>query len=47
MTPLLLQMEEQPVDVVAVHLDVWTSERIAFYKVGQAVDQGEGRAEFS
>ena len=34
MTTLLSQMEEQPVDVVAVHLDVWTSERIAFYKVG-------------
>jgi hypothetical protein len=34
MTPLLSQMEEKPVDVVAVYLDVWTSERIAFYKVG-------------
>jgi hypothetical protein len=34
MTPLLSQMEEKPVDIVAVHLDVWTSERIAFYKVG-------------
>ena len=31
---VLSRMEEQPVDVVAVHLDLWTSEKIAFYKVG-------------
>jgi hypothetical protein len=34
MTPLLSQMEEKSVDGVAGYLDVWTSERIAFYKVG-------------
>jgi hypothetical protein len=28
MTPLLLQMEEQPIDVLTAVLDVWTSERI-------------------
>jgi len=33
MTPALSHMEERPVDVVVVHLDVRTFERIAFYKV--------------
>src|SRR6266498_2824630 len=47
MTPLLLQMYEQPVDIVVVHLHIRISERRAFHKIGKVVDQREGRAKFT
>jgi hypothetical protein len=41
MTPLLSQMEEKPVDVVAVHLDVWTLKESPFTRLVRPLTKGK------